>query len=564
MRLARLLAGQPFRCVTGTAETPVLGLTHDSRRVFTGAAFFCLPGRHHDGREFAPEAVTRGASVVVAENLPPSPLPSVTTVLVPDARRAFALAAAAWHGYPGSRLRLLAVTGTNGKTTVNHLVEAILRAAGRPTGLIGTVESHLGARNVPTDLTTPDALEIQSGLAAMEDAGLEVACLEASSHGLVGYRLAGCSVDVGILTNVARDHLEFHEDVRSYAASKLKLFQGLGRMLGGVEGWPAPIDIAKKGPVYGVLNSDDPFFDFFRLRTPAPYLAYGAVRSAHAKLTGAILTAAGSLVKIEFRLRPRGLPPAEWVQPASDWPEAGAFTFPHPGRHNVANLLAAVTVAWAEGCDYEATRRVAAAFPGVRGRWETVVSPNGVLGVVDFAHNPGGLARALETARLVARRRVILVFGCEGQKDRGKRAVMGAIASRLADYVVLTQDNTFFEDGRQILADIEAGLRDEVALAVPAESGSAFSDPGRRARYEVIEDRRQAIFRAAALAESGDLVVVAGRGHDVKLVFGPRVEILDDRLVLEEALTALHRTKTADDAAGYSHSMVEGGLEVTS
>jgi len=557
MRLAELLEGQPFRCLSGTVDTVVGGLTHDSRRVKPGTVFFCLPGRRHDGREFAPEAAARGAVAVVAESLPPSlprVQPAVTTVIVPDARRSFALAAAAFWGQPAAGLRLFAVTGTNGKTTVNHLVEAILREDGRPAGLIGTVENHLGNLSVPSDLTTPDAQEIQAGLAAMSAAGLRYACLEVSSHGLVGRRLDGCAVDVAALTNVARDHLDFHGTVKDYAAAKLRLFQSLGRVMGTGDGRfrsPAP---PKRGPVYAVLNSDDCFFDLFRAALPAPYLAYGAVRAGHVKLTAAVLGVTGSRVSVAFCRRPRGLPPADWLDPAPDWPETAALLFPHPGRHNVANLLAALAVAWAEGCRWEAARRAAESFRGVRGRWEVVHSPDGVVGVVDFAHNPGGLVRALETARLVARRRVILVFGCEGQKDRGKRSVMGAIASRLADHVILTQDNTFQEDGRQILDDIEVGLRGEVLP--PREVG--WSGLRRRATYEVIEDRREAIFRAAALARAGDLVVVAGRGHDVKLVFGSRVEILDDREVLRQALLAAHHLPS------YSHSMVEGGLEVTS
>lgn len=553
MRLAELLEGQPFQCLSGTAGTPISSLTHDSRRSGLGAAFFCLPGRHHDGREFAPQAVARGTVAIVAESPLPSLPGAVTAVMVPDARRSFALAAAAFWGHPAARLRLLAVTGTNGKTTVNHLVEAMLRADGRPTGLIGTVENHLGGRNVASDLTTPDAQEIQAGLAAMALAGIGHACLEASSHGLAGHRLDGCAVDVATLTNVARDHLEFHGDQREYAATKFRLFQGLGKVMGTGDGWSAPAAPSKRGPVYAVLNADDSFFEAFRSKAPVPYLAYGTVRAGHAKLIGAVLRVAGSTVKVGFVHQPRGLPRAEWVNPSPDWPDTASLTFPHPGRHNVANLLAALTVAWAEGCRWEAARRAAEAFHGVRGRWETVRSPDGVVGVVDFAHNPGGLARALETARLVARRRVILVFGCEGQKDRGKRPVMGAIAARLADHVVLTQDNTFYESGRQILADIEVGLRGGIA-----PGRLELFDPGHRATYEVVEDRREAIFRAAGLAVSGDLVVVAGRGHDVRLVFGSHVEILDDREVLQEALSAVYRART------YSHSMVEGGLEVTS
>ncbi len=552
MRLAEVLDGQPYRCSSGTVETHVSSLTHDSRRVRPGAVFFCLPGRHFDGREFAAQALAAGAAAVVAEAEPPFLPPGATLALVPDARRSFALASAAFWGHPSARLRVLAVTGTNGKTTVNHLTEAILRADGRATGLVGTVENHLGNRAVEACLTTPDAQEIQAGLASMAAAGFTHACVEVSSHGLAGHRLAGCAVDAAVLTNVARDHLDFHQDVGSYAATKLTLFQGLGRVMGTGGGYSSKA-APKNGPAYAVLNSDDAFFDCFRQKVTAPYLAYGTVRAGHVKLSASVLGARGSLVRVAFCRRPRGLPPAEWIRPAGDWPEEGQLKFPHPGRHNVSNLLAALTLAWAEGCRWQNARRAAESFAGVRGRWEIVAGPNGVVGVVDFAHNPDGLVRALETARLVARRRVILVFGCEGQKDRGKRPVMGAIASRLADHVILTLDNTFHEAKGQILGDIEAGLRPGAGTGPGWPCGGkppapALLDPQRRATFEVVEDRRTAIFRAAALAESGDLVMVAGRGHDVKLVFGSRTELLDDREVLREAIAAAYLARKVEKA----------------
>jgi len=560
MNLAELVEGQPFLRLTGAVETEVSGLTHDSRRAKPGMVFFCLSGRRHDGRDFAAEAVARGAIAVVAETPPPSLPPSVTCLLISDPRRSFALAAAAWWRYPATRLRFLAVTGTNGKTTVNHLVENILRRDGRRVGLIGTVENHLGGRKTVAGLTTPDAWETQAGLGAMVAAGLTHACVEVSSHGLAGHRLAGCAVDAAVLTNVARDHLDFHENVETYARTKLSLFQGLGQVMGSGGGWRAPVAGVKSGPVYAVLNSDDAFFESFRMRTAGPYLAYGVVRPSHVRLLGAVLEARGSLVRVAFLPRPRDLPAADWVTPAAGWPREASLRFPHPGRHNVSNLLAALTVAWAEGCRWEGVRQAAETFPGVRGRWELVASPDGVTGVVDFAHNPGGLVRALETARLATRRRVILVFGCEGRKDRGKRPVMGAIASRLADHVVLTTDNTFGEDGRQILRDIESGLIDGTAAGsclggIPSwdAADSILGRSGRRrATYEIVQDRREAICRAADVAGSGDLVVVAGRGHDAKLVFGSNVEILDDREVLERALADVCRTR-------HSHSIVAGG-----
>jgi len=546
----------------------ILGLAHDSRQVAPGAAFFCLPGQRHDGHDFAAEAVGRGAVAVVGERPLPSLPPDVTQALVPDARLALALAAAAFWGRPGDRLRLVTVTGTNGKTTVNHLIQAALEADGRRAGLVGTVESRVGPVTRPSGLTTPDAIHLQETLAAMVRAGLGYACLEVSSHGLAGHRLAGCDVDVAVLTNVTRDHLDFHRSLQEYAETKLRLFRSLGRRGPATAEAPpartrtrAPVGpgrVGKKtGPVYAVLNADDEWFDLFRGSLEVPYLAYGARGPAHVQLTGAVMGPTGSLVRVAFSTSADGLESAGWLSPAPGWPQEAALRFPHPGPHNVANLLAALAVAWAEGVRWEAAARAAETFPGVRGRWEVVPGPDGVVGVVDFAHNPAGLLETLRTARLATAGRVILVFGCEGQKDRGKRPLMGAVAAALADHVILTTDNTFHEDRRRILADVAAGLA-EPAMALTAWVGPSLPAGlgARRATFEVVEDRAEAIHHAVSLAEPGDLVLVAGRGHDTRLVFGSRVEILDDREVLAEALR-----RAADS---YSHSMVAGGLEVTS
>lgn len=527
MRLLDLLAGQVVHCARGTLKTEVFGLAHDSRRVRPGEAFFCLSGRDQDGHDFAGAAVRRGATAVVAERRVELP-PAVTLLLVEDARQAMAHAAAAFWGHPSRSLRLVTVTGTNGKTTVNHLIEAIFRADRRTTGLLGTVENRYGRRTAAATLTTPDALDVQSGLAQMRAAGVTHACVEVSSHALSGHRLGGCEIDVAVLTNIARDHLDFHHDVEAYVRTKLSLFH------------LAAACRTKTGPAYGVLNVDDQHFTFVRDRVAIPILTYGVCRSAHVKLVQSVMDAWGTRAWVRFDPAPCRRTAARWVRPSPDWPATGQLYLPLPGRHNIQNLLAALAVAWAEGCRWGAVVEATAAFSGVRGRWEVVPCPDGVVGVVDFAHNPGGLRRALETARLVTRGRIILVFGCEGGKDRGKRPVMGSIAGDLADHVILTRDNTFLECGERILADIHQGL----------ERG--------RASYEVVRDRREAIFRAAALARSGDLVMVAGRGHDVRLVSGSAVEILDDRQVLAQALEAAY------SQSSYSHSMVPGGLEVTS
>jgi UDP-N-acetylmuramoyl-L-alanyl-D-glutamate--2,6-diaminopimelate ligase len=308
MLLAQLMQGQDYRLIHGSVEVPVSGLTHDSRRVVPGNVFFCLPGRTTDGHDFAGVASAGGAVAVVAER--PLVLPSgVSCLLVANSRRSLALAAAAFWGHPSSRLRLFAVTGTNGKTTVNHLTQAFLDVKGGRSGLIGTVENRVGDRATPSSLTTPDALEIQASLAAMVADGATRACLEASSHGLAGHRLDGCEVDVAVLTNVTRDHLEFHQDVSTYAATKLSLFKHLGASR------------TKDGQVYAVLNRDDSFFDSFRAKLTVPLLTYGVRCASHVKMLGAVLEPGGSRVRVAFSPRPLGLPGAEWLRAAPGWPE---------------------------------------------------------------------------------------------------------------------------------------------------------------------------------------------------------------------------------------------------
>ena len=466
----------------GPADVPVRGLAFDNRAVEPGTVFFCVPGFTRDGHDFAPDAVERGAVALVVQR--PLGL-GVPEVRVTDVRAAMASAAARFFGDPTAELAVCGVTGTNGKTTTAFLVRALLEGAGRHCGLLGTVKSVVGGEERPVERTTPEAIDLQRTFRAMLDAG-DVACaMEISSHALELRRAEGVHVAVAVFTNLTQDHLDFHPTMEDYFAAKRRLLA-------------SPLTRAR------VVNVDDPygrrlaeeFADSvtFAIDAPAAYratdLRYGF---------------AGS----QFTAR----------TPDGDFEvEIGL-----PGRFNVQNALGAWAAARALGVPPE---EIARALPGaarVPGRFEPVDEGQPFAVLVDYSHTPDSLENALRAARELADARVIVVFGAGGDRDRGKRPLMGEIAARLADVALVTSDNPRSEDPAAILEEILAGI--------PA---------GAPARVEHDVDRRASIHRAVALAGPGDVVVIAGKGHEQGQEFsGGRKEPFDDVAVAREALQAV-------------------------
>jgi UDP-N-acetylmuramoyl-L-alanyl-D-glutamate--2,6-diaminopimelate ligase len=473
-----------------SASIAATGVAYDSRRVAPGAVFVALRGQQDDGARYAPQAVARGAAAVVAETEAPAGI-TVPWVTVPDARLALALLADRYFEHPSRALRVIGITGTNGKTTTAYLLRAILEAAGQRCGLMGTVVYSVGTDDREATRTTPEAPDVQQMLREMVDNGCTAAVMEVSSHALALKRVDGLCFAAGVFSNLTRDHLDFHGDMEAYFAAKRRLFELL------------PPDAP------GVLNLDDP--RGVSLQSTARHAVTYAMRHA-ADVTPEPFSY--SLSGLQFVVRtPRGP-----VHVRSSL----------VGQPNVYNLLAAIATADALGIPHPAIEAGIATLPGVPGRFQVVSGPgDDIAVVVDYAHTDDALKNLLETARALATGRLITVFGCGGDRDRTKRPLMGAVAGRLSDVVVVTSDNPRTED--------PAAIIDEVLRGIPGPSARS-ARPATGPEVLTIVDRRDAIGRAVERARPGDLVIVAGKGHEKTQVIGTRQLPFDDVAVSREAL----------------------------
>jgi UDP-N-acetylmuramoyl-L-alanyl-D-glutamate--2,6-diaminopimelate ligase len=485
---AALREALPEARVIGALPAAMGGVAADSRRVRPGDCFVAVPGFRTDGRAHVPEAVQRGATVVVTEGEPIDGL-AVTQVLVPSARRAVARLAAALHGHPSRHLTLVGITGTNGKTTTSYLVEALLRERGLETGLLGTIHYRVGRQERPAGQTTPEALDIQSMLAEMLAEGVRGVAMEVSSHALALARVEGLEFDVAVFTNLTQDHLDFHGTLEAYRDAKRRLFEQLAR--------------SRKPAPTAVVNADDPAGEAMVAGLPVATVTYGLSPRAGVRAAAHASSLGGIRMTVDT---PRGR-----LELAS----------PLIGEHNVLNLLGAVGAGLALGLAPDAIARALGAVQGVPGRFEQVRSGQPFLVVVDYAHTPDALERVLVTARKLTPGRLAAVFGCGGDRDRGKRPIMGEIAARLADRVWVTSDNPRSERPEAILEDVLVGVRRVTA------------DP---ARHAAEPDRGAAIRAALRWARAGDTVVLAGKGHETYQIIGADVLPFDDREVARHAL----------------------------
>lgn len=468
MRLDEVLAGLDVERVVGDASIEVTDVVHDSRRVEPGALFCCVPGTHTDGHRHAREAVARGAVALLVQR--PLPL-DATQVVVADARVQMAFAAAAFWGHPSRRLQVVGVTGTNGKTTTTWLLRAILESSGRPTGLIGTLG---GPR------TTPEATELQATLAALVDDGASAVAMEVSSHALALARVEATWFSMAVFTNLSREHLDFHESMEDYFAVKARLFEG-------------------RRSAAAVVNLDDPHGRLL-------------LESAEVPTTGYSL---GDTSDIEV-----GLDAC-----AGTW-RGRRLHVPLGGAANLSNALAAATVAVELGVDVDAVVEGLASTPPVPGRYERIDAGQPFSVIVDYAHTPVALEQLLVAARSGTSvdgdgaGRVVVVFGCGGDRDRAKRPLMGRVAASFADVAVVTSDNPRSEDPRAIIEEVIKGAQGP---------GTVHVEP----------DRAAAIRLALGRARPGDVVVVAGKGHETTQVVGTRSYDFDDREVVRTELIRL-------------------------
>ncbi len=483
MAVSDLLAALPDTRVVGTPPRTVSSLAADSRRVEPGGCFVAVPGFQQDARRFIPEAVRRGATLVVTEGEPLADTP-VAQVLVGSARAALARLADAWYGHPSSALTLVGITGTNGKTTTSYLVEALLRARGLATGVIGTVQYVLGEERRPAGQTTPEALELHGMLALMRERGIGGVAMEVSSHALALSRVEGLAFDVAIFTNLTQDHLDFHGTLEAYRLAKRRLFELLAAS-------PKPARTA-------VVNADDPAGASMVEGLDLPVLTFGLGAGARVRAVEHASSIDGIRMTVEA---PGG---------------RLALVSPLIGEHNVMNLLGAIATGLALGLELGTIGGALATVGAVPGRFEQVRAGQPFLVVVDYAHTPDALERVLVTARRLTAGRLGVVFGCGGDRDRGKRPIMGRIAARLADRAWITSDNPRSERPGAIVDEIVTGVR---AAGAPADHWVA--EP----------DRRTAIEAALRWATHGDTVVIAGKGHETYQIVGAEVLAFDDREV---------------------------------
>ena len=456
------------------------GVACDTRRVAPGNVFVAIHGYKYDGHGFAPEAARRGAVAVVAERPVDVPVP---VVIVPDTRAALARLADAFFERPSARVRVVGVTGTKGKTTTTFLVRSIVRAAGRECGLLGTIAYEAFGRSRPSDNTTPDPIAIQAFLASLDRPDGGFAVMEASSHALAQRRTDGIRFAAAAFTNLSGEHLDYHKTMEAYLEAKARLFDGLG---------PAAV---------AALNAGQPSFARLASRTRARVIPYAVEGDAEVRATGVALSPAVTRFALHL--------PREAARPIS---------LALVGRHNVENALAAAAAMHGLGLDGETIARGLQDLRHVPGRLEPVEAGQPFRVLVDYAHTDDALEKVLTALRTIApAARILCVFGCGGDRDRTKRPRMGRVAERLADRVVVTSDNPRSEEPRAIIEEIVRGLE--------------------RPREVVIEpDRRRAIERAIADARAGDVLLIAGKGHETYQIVGPETIHFDDREVAREAL----------------------------
>ena len=507
MRFSELLDVLPpalAPSVRHVGSDPVIrGVTYDSRAVSPGELFVAVRGELHDGHAYVPQALDLGAAALVLEEAPADLPDGVAHALVPDARRALAPIGAAFFGRPADELTLVGVTGTNGKTSTTMLLESILRAAGREVGLIGTIEMRWADERIRARNTTPESLDLQRALRAMRTAGVEVVSIEVSSHGLELGRVEGCRFAVAALTNISQDHLDFHDTMDAYVEAKLRLFRDHLRA-----------DAA------AVVNLDDERAALF----------VDAARTAGARL---VRVTRNPAVDAEIRVEAAEIS-LDGTRAAIRLPD-GALTVTSPlvGDFNVENLAVAVGVAWGLGIPHAEIAAGVADCPQVPGRVERVGAggTDEPTVLVDYAHTPDAVEKLLRSVRPLATGRLITVFGCGGDRDRGKRPLMAKAVAEQSDRAIATSDNPRTEDPEAILDDVERGLAPlaRVAPEALAERERSFCR---------IVDRREAIELALSIARREDTVVIAGKGHEDYQLVGRETLPFDDRQEARRALRA--------------------------
>lgn len=472
--LIRIMPG--IISVTGTQEADVNSVADDSRKVKKGALFVAVSGDTHDGHDFIADALSQGAEVVIGEKT--MDLGGKTYIRVKDSRKALAWSSAWFYGYPGDKLKIIGITGTSGKTTITYLIRAMLEEAGARSGLIGTIGNVINGRKLPASYTTPGPLRLNELFLEMVNQNLDYAVMEVSSHSLKLHRVEGLKCEVGVFTNLTQDHLDFHKTFEDYFCSKQKLFEQSKR---------------------AVIIIDDKSGERLLRTVDIPAWTYGIKNNADLMAKNIRVSGKGVFYDLVFENK--------------RYP----VFYKVPGLFSVYNSLAALATGVALGFPTEGLINALKTVRGVPGRFELIENNRDIIVIVDYAHKPDGLKNVLSTIREFCKGRIITVFGCGGDRDKGKRPIMGKIASELSDYTIITSDNPRSEDPTSIIEQIESGIKGN--------------------NYEKITDRRKAIKKAISMARKGDAVLIAGKGHEKYQVIGEKIIHFDDKEVAREYLS---------------------------
>ena len=479
------IEGIEVQASSGDSQIIVQGIAMDSRRVQPGDLYVCVPGFQFDGHDFAGKAVDSGAVALIVERFLPLDVPQVKAANV---RQVIGTLAAGVNDHPSEQLELVGVTGTNGKTTITYLIEKIGVKHGKKVGLIGTLGARIDGREIPGERTTPEAIEVQKLLRDMVAQGVSLAVMEVSSHALDLGRVIGCEFDAAIFSNLTQDHLDYHKTMKDYLNAKSSLFSGLNLK-------------GKKQPKVSILNRDDASYNVLGQASAAPVVSYGIDHAADYRAENVEVTAQG----VRFAVRFQG----------------GSLNIDYstPGFFSVYNALAAFAWAVERGYNPDTVAEALADIPGVPGRFENIRLGQPFQIIVDYAHTPDGLKNVVQTARAFTKGRLITVFGCGGDRDRGKRPLMGEAASLSSDFIIVTSDNPRTEDPDQIINEVLGGITGVEHVA--------------------LRDRREAIGSACRMAKPGDTVLIAGKGHETYQIFGTETLPFDDREAAREALRGL-------------------------
>lgn len=483
MKLQELLEHLHLLAPYQGVNPEITSIENDNRKVQDGSLFICIKGYTVDGHDFAQSAVEKGAAAILAER--PLKLP-VPVIIVNDTTRAMAVLADAFFKHPTQKLRLIGITGTNGKTTTSHIIEKIFSDVNRKTGLIGTMYTKIGDEKFETKNTTPESLVLQRHFQQMVDAGVDTAIMEVSSHALHMGRVHGCDYDIAVFTNLSQDHLDYHKTMDEYRHAKGLLFAQLGNTFN------------KEKPKFAILNADDAALDNYCHSTAAHIITYGIDKQADFFAANIQLTAAGTQFELVFNH------------------ESYPVNIQLLGKFSVYNVLASIAAAYAANIPLSTIIASIESIKGVAGRMELVDAGQDFTVIVDYAHTPDSLENVLKTIKHFAEKRIFVVVGCGGDRDRTKRPLMAEIACRYASNPIFTSDNPRSEDPLAILKDMETGVQGK--------------------QYSIIPDRKEAIKFAVEHASKGDVILIAGKGHETYQIIGSQVYDFDDRVVAREAI----------------------------